>query len=67
MNSKTPLCIKLDKDTRDKFKELTHSRRTTMQGVLTGFVAYYLSNPDIFEIKNDTILLIQEGVTNGAV
>ena len=61
MNIKVPLCIKLDEGIRDKFKEIAHNRRTTMQSVLNGFVAVYISNPDAFVVKNDTTLIIQEG------
>lgn len=66
-DQKLPLCIKLDKETRDKFKQLTHERSTTMQNTLKAFVSYYIENPDQFKVKNNTSIIINSEVIDGQI
>ena len=57
---KLPLCIKLDKETRNKFKELTHLKSTTMQSTILAFIGYYIQYPSRFLIQNSSSFSINE-------
>lgn len=57
-DKKLPLCIKLDRETREKFKRITHDRQTTMQSVLKAFVAFYIVNPDSISVQNNSSMTI---------
>jgi hypothetical protein len=59
-NEKLPLCIKLDKNIRDKFKQLTHEKSTTMQGVILAFIGYYIEHPAQFLVQNNSSMSINE-------
>jgi len=63
-DKKMPLCIKLNKNIRERFKQVTHERNTTMQNVLNGFVSYYIENPHRFLIENNTSIVINTEVLN---
>ena len=64
-DEKLPLCIKLEKEIRRKFKKITHERQVTMQTVLEGFVAYYITNPEAFSVNNNTSIVINQGELSG--
>ena len=66
-DKKLPLCIKLDKKTRDKFKQITHERETTMQSTLKAFVSYYITNPDQFLIQTNASIIINGEIPNGTI
>ena len=66
-DKKMPLCIKLDKDIREKFKNMTHERKSTMQNTLNAFVSYYITNPDQFSVRNNTSIVINGENTNGSI
>jgi len=63
-DQKLPLCIKLDREKRDKFKQITHDRNTTMQKVLDGFIDCYIEKPDMFYIKSVTSITINQEPVN---
>jgi ribosomal protein S10 len=61
-DTKMPVCIKLDKKTRDNFKRITHNRKITMQKVIKAFIEFYVDDPDSFFIQNNVTLTINKGI-----
>lgn len=43
--------VKIDEQTREKFKKLTHDRGTTMQAVISAFIASYTKDPDRYSLS----------------
>jgi hypothetical protein len=66
-DQKLPLCIKLDRMTRDDFKRITHEKGTTMQNTLKAFVSYYILNSDQFTVQNSSSIIINEEVPDGTI
>lgn len=54
-NTMTTFNLKLPKDTRRKFKGITHDRGTTMQAVLSAFTESFVEDPSKFKIKMEIV------------
>lgn len=46
-----PVNLKLPRETQEKFKEITHQQKTSMQDVLFAFVNSYIEHPECFKVK----------------
>jgi predicted DNA-binding protein len=46
-----PVNLKLPKEVKERFKEITHNKNTSMQNLLLAFVNAYIENPEKFKIK----------------
>jgi hypothetical protein len=53
-----PINLKVSPDVREKFKQITHQQKTSMQDVLYAFVHYYIQHPEKFNIG----MQINEGI-----
>lgn len=46
-----PVNLKLPKEIQERFKEITHQQKTSMQDVLFAFVNSYIEHPEQFQVK----------------
>jgi hypothetical protein len=46
-----PINLKLPKEVHEKFKEITHQNKASMQDVLFALVNSYIEHPEIFQFK----------------